>query len=117
MHKKSLWIACLALFCNSFLVAETINDWQDVLSANHNSYPSQSYNLVLYTNNKCPYCHNVSDYLKAQGREIPTKDTQDPAVRAELIQIGGKAQVPCLVINGKALYDSDKIIQWLSAHP
>jgi len=37
-------------------------------------------------------------------------------VREELIRIGGKAQVPCLVIDGKALYESEEIIKWFSAH-
>ena len=30
----------------------------------------------------------------------------------ELIKIGGKPQVPCLVIDGKALYESLDIIEW-----
>jgi len=30
----------------------------------------------------------------------------------ELIKIGGKSQVPCLVINGRALYESQDIIKW-----
>ena len=33
--------------------------------------------------------------------------------RIELIAIGGKSQTPCLVINGKAMYESDDIIDWL----
>ncbi|MDR2716000.1 MAG: glutathione S-transferase N-terminal domain-containing protein, partial [Coriobacteriaceae bacterium] len=30
-----------------------------------------------------------------------------------LIKIGGKKQIPCLVIEGKALYESDDIIAYL----
>ena len=42
------------------------------------------------------------------------KDTlENPANRAELIAIGGKPQVPCLVIDGKALYESLDIIDWV----
>jgi glutaredoxin 3 len=33
--------------------------------------------------------------------------------RNKLLQIGGMSQVPCLVIDGKALYESDDIIDWL----
>jgi len=33
--------------------------------------------------------------------------------REELISIGGQSQIPCLVIDGKALYESDDIIEWL----
>lgn len=76
-----------------------------------------SYTLVLYINPNCPYCKKVTNYLQTQKRTIPTKNTQDRAVRNELISIGGKGQVPCLVINGKALYESDAIIEWLKNHP
>jgi glutaredoxin len=37
-------------------------------------------------------------------------------IRRELQSIGGKTQVPCLVIDGQALYESDDIIQWLKDH-
>ena len=41
------------------------------------------------------------------------KDThENPAYRDELIKIGGKPQIPCLVIDGKALYESLDIIEW-----
>jgi len=41
------------------------------------------------------------------------KDTREnPAYRDELIKIGGKPQVPCLVIDGKVLYESLDIIEW-----
>ncbi len=38
---------------------------------------------------------------------------QDPSAREELIKIGGKSQVPCLIIDGKTLYESWDIIEWL----
>ena len=37
----------------------------------------------------------------------------DSNATTELIQIGGKTQVPCLIIDGQALYESDDIIDWL----
>ena len=62
----------------------------------------------------CPYCKRVRDYLIKEGISIPMKDTmENPANRAELIAIGGKPQVPCLVIDGKALYESLDIIDWV----
>ena len=62
----------------------------------------------------CPYCKRVRDYLNKEGISIPMKDTmENPANRAELIAIGGKPQVPCLVIDGKALYESLDIIDWV----
>ena len=69
--------------------------------------------LVLYHFMGCPYCQRVRDYLSKEGITIPMKDTQEnPAFRDELIKIGGKSQVPCLVIDGKPLYESLDIIEW-----
>jgi len=70
-------------------------------------------NLILYYLEACPYCHKVIDYLSEQGIEIPKKEIHDSVYREELIEIGGKKQVPCLLIDGKALYESNDIIQWL----
>ena len=70
-------------------------------------------NLTLYHFNECPYCGKVHNYLKANNIIVPMKNVREnPAYRQELIKIGGKGQVPCLVINGLALYESDDIIEW-----
>ncbi len=70
--------------------------------------------LELYHYEGCSYCTRVRDYMKKNGIAIPLKDIHaNPAYREELIGIGGKAQVPCLVIDGKALYESLDIIEWL----
>lgn len=34
----------------------------------------------------------------------------------ELVRIGGKRQIPCLVIDGEALYESKEIMNWLQEH-
>ena len=70
-------------------------------------------NLILYHFKGCPYCQRVRDYLSKEGITVAMKDThENPAYRDELIQIGGKSQVPCLVIDGKPLYESLDIIEW-----
>lgn len=70
--------------------------------------------LTLYYFVGCPYCQKVRGYMLQAGITIPMKDTQtDPRNREELVKIGGKGQVPCLVIDGKALYESNDIIEWL----
>ena len=52
--------------------------------------------------------------MAQSGIVIPMKDTHEhPAFREELIKIGGKPQVPCLVIGDKAIYESNDIIEWL----
>ncbi len=73
--------------------------------------------LVLYSRSSCGYCKRVTNYLQQEHKTIPIKDVgRDSNAAKELVRIGGKRQVPCLVINGKALYESSAIIQWLSNH-
>lgn len=69
--------------------------------------------LTLYGRTSCPYCVKVLRFMQSRNITIPLKDTTDPENREELIRIGGKGQVPCLVIDGKALYESMDIIAWL----
>jgi len=69
--------------------------------------------LTLYHFMGCPYCQRVRDYLAKENITVPMKDThENPAYRDELIKIGGKPQVPCLVIEEQALYESLDIIEW-----
>lgn len=69
--------------------------------------------LTLYHINGCPYCQKVKDYLTKNHIVIAMKNIHDdPDARDELILIGGKSQVPCLVTDGKALYESLDIIEW-----
>lgn len=88
-------------------------------------------NLVLYYRKCCPYCLKVLRFMEEQGITMEKRDTTMPGVEEELIRIGGKRQVPCLVIKGQtslgndgdvavetetALYESDDIIQYLTDH-
>ena len=71
-------------------------------------------NLVLYYYRSCPYCIPVLRYLDDRGIELTLRNTlETPDAREELVGIGGKSLVPCLVIDGKPLYESDDIIDWL----
>ena len=71
-------------------------------------------NLILYYKPTCPYCQKVLTFMESAGITLPLKNIAESInVREELIKIGGKPQVPCLVINGKAMYESDDIITWL----
>ena len=71
--------------------------------------------LELYKFDSCPYCRRVMDYIEKSGRtDIEYKDIhQNPEDRKTLILVGGKEQVPCLFIDGKPLYESLDIIDWL----
>lgn len=74
--------------------------------------------LILYYFPECPYCQRVLGFIDTNGiKGIDRRDTHaNPAHRDELIQLGGKSQVPCLVHNGVALYESLDIIEWLKQH-
>ena len=67
----------------------------------------------LFYKPSCRYCRKVTDYLEQSGKTIDMKEVKTDSDRQKLIEIGGKSQVPCLVIDGKPLYESDAIIDWL----
>ena len=73
--------------------------------------------LTLYYFPSCPYCRLVLECLYRLDLKIPMRDIRsEPGARDELLEIGGKGQVPCLVIDGKPLYESDNIVGWLQAN-
>jgi len=71
--------------------------------------------LVLYYFTECPYCQRVLTVIRdLQLGGIDTRNIREnPQYKEELIQIGGKGQVPCLVMDGVPLYESGDIINWL----
>ncbi len=75
--------------------------------------------LDLYKYDTCPYCQKVMRSIKESGREDVTFHDihESEEDRQYLIANGGKQQVPCLFIDGKALYESSDIIAWLGSHP
>ena len=73
--------------------------------------------LKLYYFPSCPFCQKVLNYLDDKDFEIEFKNIrEDKEAKKELVEIGGKNQVPCLFIDGKPLYESDDIIEWLKEH-
>lgn len=72
--------------------------------------------LNLYYRPTCPYCLKVLKFMKENKIELPLKDIGAGNNRDELLKIGGKQQVPCLVIDGKAMYESGDIIDWLKSN-
>ncbi|HLS52751.1 MAG TPA: glutathione S-transferase N-terminal domain-containing protein [Tissierellaceae bacterium] len=69
--------------------------------------------LKLFYFDECPYCQKVIGYMKENNIEVEMANIQtDQKNREELIEIGGKVQVPMLSIDGEALYESDDIIEW-----
>ena len=71
--------------------------------------------LVLYKSDTCFYCHRVLGVVGNLKIPLTLQDTRrDPGARETLIEIGGKQQVPCLVINGRPLYESDDIVEFFN---
>lgn len=70
--------------------------------------------LKLYYFEGCPYCQKVLKFIDKHNINIKLKNIhKDKNAKLELINVGGKNQVPCLFINDKPLYESDEIIKWL----
>ena len=73
--------------------------------------------LMLYYSGHCVYSKKVLNYLHQTHRKIPMKDVyEDPDGKSELKKWGGKMIVPCLIVDGKPIYDSNAIIAWLKEH-
>lgn len=89
----------------------------DMSASSQESLFAKKYELTLYYTPWCPYSQKVLTYLQKIHKTLPMKDIQtDLAAKEFLKKEGGKSQVPCLFINGRALYESDTIIDWLSKH-
>ena len=75
--------------------------------------------LELFKMDTCPFCRKVFRGIEEMGRsDIEMHDINSSAEERErLIREGGKLQVPCLFIDGKPLYESDDILEWLRANP
>lgn len=72
--------------------------------------------LELYYRPTCPFCRKVLAFLDKNGIDLTLRDiTTSPENRERLVAVGGKQQVPCLFIDGKPLYESDDIIDYLAA--
>lgn len=69
--------------------------------------------MILYYKPTCPYCVKVLAYMQDQDIAMEMRDTTDPANRDELAGIAGKTQVPCLVIDGVPMLESDDIVMYL----
>ena len=83
--------------------------------------PSTTTNkLALYHYNSCPYCAKTRSAIQDLGQKIELRNIQlEPQHYVDLLQGGGKAQVPSLRIentdgNTQWLYESDDIITFLA---
>lgn len=72
--------------------------------------------LTLYYKPTCPYCQFVLGEAEDMGLSFNLKDiSRDPHLQRELIERGGKQQVPYLIDDetGTEMYESDDIVAYL----
>lgn len=71
--------------------------------------------LILYTRKTCPYCSLVRNAFTKLDIMFEEKDIALPEYEKELMEKGGKIQVPFLVDEerGVSMYESDDIIEYL----
>ena len=76
--------------------------------------------LTLYVKTGCPFCARVREVIEELGiqEQVQEKNISDEAVVAELIERGGKRQVPYLIDTqmGEAMYESEDIANHLKEH-
>jgi len=71
--------------------------------------------LTIYVKTGCPYCAMVEKKVDDLGLTVDYKNIGDDAVAAELIEKGGKRQVPYLIDGDKnaSMYESSDIVDYL----
>ena len=77
---------------------------------------NQKPHLTLYGRWSCPYCVRVYRIITSLGLEERIenrKTTIGSKWRRDLKSRTGKTQVPCLFIDGQAMFESLDIIAWL----
>ena len=69
--------------------------------------------LELYYSPFCPYCRKVMGFMAEKDIELEMKNIGEPVNKDTLQSVGGRVQVPCLFIDGKPMFESDDIIEYL----
>lgn len=71
----------------------------------------------LFVGTVCPYCKKVENFMKEENIELEVVNiNEDRDGLNELVENGGKRQIPCLYHDGEYLYESDDIIEFLKAN-
>ena len=71
----------------------------------------------LFVGTVCPYCKKVENFMKEENIELEVVNiNEDRDGLNELVERGGKRQIPCLYHDEEYLYESDDIIEFLKAN-
>lgn len=73
---------------------------------------------IIYVSAHCPFCHLVQNFVSENNIEVEYKNRDVPEIRDELLERGGKTQVPYLVDveHNIEMYESADIIEHLKNH-
>lgn len=85
-------------------------------SGNGSGAPSTPHSLELYFFPDCPFCRKVLGAIDDLGMKdkVVFRDTRSgPQEKEALVELTGKTQVPCLVVDGKPMHESEDIKQYL----
>ncbi len=71
--------------------------------------------LILYTKTGCPFCEKVLSAAGKLGITFHERNIADEKNLKELMEKGGKRQVPFLIDEerGVSMYESDDIVKYL----
>ncbi len=71
--------------------------------------------LQLFHKWTCPYSAKVRDFIEENGlrEKIEYVDREEKSNSQKLKDLTGKTQVPCLLVDGKPMHESEDIIAFL----
>lgn len=74
--------------------------------------------IKLYVKTGCPYCMATLAKVDELGVKINEQNISDPQILAELMEKGGKRQVPYMIDEDQnvSMYESGDIIDHLEMH-
>lgn len=68
----------------------------------------------LFVGTACPHCRKVENFMEENNIKIQIVNiNENRDAMKELIEKGGKRQVPCLFHDGEYMYESNDIIEFL----
>ena len=92
-----------------FIDRVTRPSWPQRSEEEQKSIDEQTSKLALYQFHACPFCVITRRAMRRLGLNIELRDAQnDPRWEQDLIEQGGKRQVPCLRVS-----DEDGKVEWL----
>ncbi|MGI6755049.1 MAG: glutaredoxin family protein [Atopobiaceae bacterium] len=75
---------------------------------------AQFTDLKLYVRPGCPFCARVDRFMEKNDIQVEHLDVTEGTNGDDLERIGGKRTCPCLLIDGKPMYESMDIIKYLA---